>query len=162
MRNSQVQLIKEKIRELERILAREVLTEVECCGVSLPQRHVLLEVSRGEGTSLVELAARLGLDTSTLSRTVDSLVNLGLVSRVSNPKDRRYILVSLTGRGRESCDSIERSSDAFYRRILRALPRGREDEIVESLVMLVDEFKKCREEATRARSGQGKTGRRIG
>lgn len=145
MKISQIQLVKEKVRELERVLAREVLNETQCCGVSLPQRHVLLEVCKRDEISLVDLAAVLGLDTSTLSRTVNSLVDLGLVSRVPNPKDRRYVLISLTKQGGAACDLIERSSDDFYRRVFKSLPKDRERQIIESLVILVDELRKLRE-----------------
>ncbi len=157
MTNAQVQLVKEKVRQLERVLAREVLNETECCGVSLPQRHVLLEVWRGKEISLVDLAAILGLDTSTLSRTVNSLVNLGLVSRVPNPKDRRYVLISLTKQGRAACDLIERSSDNFYRRVFTFLPKGREEQIIESLIILVDELGRLREAPACSNSGKNKT-----
>ncbi len=160
MTNAQVQLVKEKVRQLERVLAREILNETVCCGVSLSQRHVLLEVWRGKEISLVDLAAILGLDTSTLSRTVNSLVNLGLVSRIPNPKDRRYILISLTEQGRAACDLIERSSDHFYRRVLRSLPKDREHQIIDSLAMLVDEFKKFRESPSCGGREKGKTLRR--
>ena len=157
MTNAQVQLVKEKVRQLERVLAREVLNETECCGVSLPQRHVLLEVWRGKEISLVDLAVILGLDTSTLSRTVNSLVNLGLVSRVPNPKDRRYVLISLTKQGRAACDLIERSSDNFYRRVFTFLPKGREEQIIESLIILVDELGRLREAPACSNSGKNKT-----
>jgi len=157
MKNSQIQLVKEKVRHLERVLAREVLNETECCGVSLPQRHVLLEVWRGKEISLVDLSAILGLDTSTLSRTVNSLVNLGLVSRVPNPKDRRYVLISLTEQGRAACDLIERSSDNFYRRVFKSLPKDREEQIIESLVILVDELGRLREAPACSDSGKNKT-----
>ena len=157
MKNSQIQLVKEKVRHLERVLAREVLNETECCGVSLPQRHVLLEVWRGKEISLVDLSAILGLDTSTLSRTVNSLVNLGLVSRVPNPKDRRYVLISLTEQGRAACDLIERSSDNFYRRVFKSFPKDREEQIIESLVILVDELGRLREAPACSDSGKNKT-----
>ena len=156
MKNSQIQLVKEKVRQLERVLAREILNETECCGVSLSQRHVLLEVWRGKEISLVDLAASLGLDTSTLSRTVNSLVNLGLVSRVPNPKDRRYILISLTEQGRAACDLIERSSDNFYRRVFKSLPKDREEQIIESLVILVGELSRLREAPACSNSGKNK------
>ena len=157
MTKAQVQLVKEKVRQLERALAREVLNETECCGVSLPQRHVLLEVWRGKEISLVDIAANLGLDTSTLSRTVNALVNLGLVSRVPNPKDRRYVLISLTERGRAACDLIERSSDDFYRRIFKSLPKDREEQIIESLVILVDELGRRREAPACSKPGKDNT-----
>jgi DNA-binding MarR family transcriptional regulator len=145
MKDTNVQLLKEKFRQLERSLTRELLNQTECCGLTIPQRHVLLEVGRRKEVTLVDLSAALGLDTSTLSRTVNSVVTSGLVSRILNPKDRRYVLISLTKRGKAIFATIERSSDDFYRRVFRSLPEKKERQVVESLVLLVDELGKFRE-----------------
>ena len=145
MKDKNIQLVKEKVRQLERSLTRELLNQTECCGLTIPQRHVLLEVGRRKEITLVDLADALGLDTSTLSRTVNSVVTSGLVSRVLNPKDRRYVLISLTGRGKTVFETLERASDDFYRRVFRSLPEKKERQVVESLVLLVDELGRFRE-----------------
>ena len=47
-----------------------------------------------------ELAERLGLDSSNITGVVDRLESLGLVTRTSQPEDRRVKLLTLTEAGR--------------------------------------------------------------
>jgi len=108
-------------RFLEREVERQLGNPTACCGVTMPQCHVLLELEEQGGISLTDLAFRLDLDKSTLSRTVDSLVKSGLLSRVDNSSDRRLINISLTLKGKEKADYINRENDAYYRELLEGL-----------------------------------------
>lgn len=76
-------------------------SDVSCCGVTVAQCHALLEVEKNGEISLVDLAYALGLDNSTLSRTIDSIVQERLVERRANPHDRRHISIALTDKGKE-------------------------------------------------------------
>jgi DNA-binding MarR family transcriptional regulator len=51
-----------------------------------------------------ELAERTGLDPSTVSRAVGSLVDLGLVERQADPRDGRASVLALTDAGRTALD----------------------------------------------------------
>lgn len=55
-----------------------------------------------------DLATRCGLDPSTVSRSVSSLVALDLVRRDADPVDGRASLLALTPRGRQCLDDAER------------------------------------------------------
>lgn len=60
----------------------------------------LLKILGHESRALGELAARHGVTPSTMSRSVDVLVRQGLVSRESDPADRRQVILRLTDLGR--------------------------------------------------------------
>jgi DNA-binding MarR family transcriptional regulator len=66
----------------------------------MAQCHAVVEIGRAGGISLAELAGLLNLDSSTMSRTVNNLVNSGYVIRELDPKDRRYVTIELTENGR--------------------------------------------------------------
>ncbi|HBG22772.1 MAG TPA: MarR family transcriptional regulator, partial [Peptococcaceae bacterium] len=55
------------------------------------QCHTLVEIGRKRCLSINELADLLGLDKSTMSRTVNTMVEQGLVTREPDPADRRYV-----------------------------------------------------------------------
>lgn len=57
------------------------------------------------GCHVKDLAARCGLDPSTVSRAVSSLVGSGLVERHADPADRRASVLTLTGAGRAALDA---------------------------------------------------------
>lgn len=68
----------------------------------------LVHLSRlGDGVQQKVLAARIGIDTSTLVRLIDMLENRQLVLRQVDPHDRRGRLVHLTDDGRAQVARIE-------------------------------------------------------
>jgi DNA-binding MarR family transcriptional regulator len=71
-------------------------------GMSLTWYDVLLELnSAGGRLTMGQLGDRVVLSRSRVSRVVDELVDAGLVSRESNPDDRRSSFAALTVTGRE-------------------------------------------------------------
>lgn len=62
----------------------------------------------GDGITQNELAARCGIDGSTLVRLLDILGEQGLVERRVAPADRRSRLVFLTAKGRRTLTSVYR------------------------------------------------------
>ncbi|MFX4262761.1 MarR family winged helix-turn-helix transcriptional regulator [Pelotomaculum propionicicum] len=111
--------------------------EASCCGVSLTQCHVIVEIGRAASLSVNNLAKILGLDKSTMSRTVNNLVEQGLVSREPDPEDRRYMSISLTEKGRVSFLNIENGMEQYYQVAYASLPADKRERVLESLEILV-------------------------
>jgi DNA-binding MarR family transcriptional regulator len=72
-------------------------------GLTFSEYDVLLRLARAPGRALrmSDLAGRVLLSPSGLTRLVDRLVDDGLVSRDTSPEDARVTLARLTARGRE-------------------------------------------------------------
>ena len=87
------------LRHLERIIISGLKDDSSCCGITVNQCHLLLEIFDRCETDITELKNYLGLDKSSVSRTIDSLVNSGLLLRVEKEEDRRYQMVSLSEKG---------------------------------------------------------------
>jgi DNA-binding MarR family transcriptional regulator len=68
-------------------------------GVSVPQFRVLVFLGRTPGTSLSTVARHVGIADATASVMVSRLVERGLVSRTSDPSERRRVMLRLTQRG---------------------------------------------------------------
>jgi len=132
------------IRVLEREIARSLAFETGCCGVTLPQCHLILEVEAKGATGVTDLASSLELDKSTLSRAVDSLWRAGLLSRETDPANRRRQTVSLTPKGREMADAINERCDRFYGRLFDAVPAGKRKQMRESVALLADAMRRTR------------------
>jgi DNA-binding MarR family transcriptional regulator len=82
------------------------------------------------------LAARAGLDPSTVSRAMATLVDRGLVARQADPVDGRAAVLVLTDVGRKTLDR----ADQEYRDVLeRALTRWTPAEIA-SFAEAIDRF----------------------
>ncbi len=96
-------------REVLRVFDQELFLQdsASCCnGISMAQCLTLLEIEKSSSTSISQLANRLSLDKSTVSRTVDGLVNIRMVNRVTPKENRRTALINLTDSGKEVCATI--------------------------------------------------------
>lgn len=153
-----IRSFREQIRRLERWLEKTAVSGECCCGLSLAQCHTLIEAG-GRGTlSLVELASTLGLDVSTMSRTVSGLVMIGMLTRSVNEKDRRYLSISLTEQGRKAYEKLDGALMTYYKGVLGSVPANKREEILESVTILADAVMKFRARNVCGAIGGGKCG----
>lgn len=131
----------EYLRELLRILVRNLgileKSDVSCCGVTIAQCHAIVEIGRIKKISLIELADLLRLDKSTMSRTINNLVEAGLVKRDIDTENRRYISIQLTDQGIDVFESIENSMYRYYSDIFKSIPEDKRNQVLDSLEILV-------------------------
>lgn len=128
---------RETLRQLERQVGWQFKDDTECCGVTLAQCHIIVEIGNAGETSVIDLATILGLDTSTLSRHINGMVNVGLVNRILNPKDRRYVSITLTEQGQKIYQSIEDICNSKYARVFEFIPREKHKQVLECFNLLV-------------------------
>ena len=145
MNIEKIKYLREKLRILDRESGGVFEDDVDCCGLTTAQCHTLLEIGNRGPVSLVDLAEFLGLDTSTLSRTIQGLVMLGLVNRQINEKDRRYVVISLTEQGRKVFNEIEDRYNGYIARVLDLLPADKQETILESIGAFADAVLKLKE-----------------
>ncbi len=146
MSTSEVKQLRELIRVLERKLGILEDSEMSCCGLTLAQCHALVEIGRAERISLIDLANTIGLDTSTMSRTVNNLVTKKMAKRELDPSDRRYITIQLTTAGSLSFREIEMSMETYFQKIYEAIAEKDRQPVLESLSILlkaIDESDCC-------------------
>ena len=146
MKKQDMQSVK-NFRVLLRRFERELFmqnTDSCCNGVTLAQCHTLLEIeSKGKG-SLTELANILGLDKSTVSRTVDGLVNVGLVDRTIPAENRRMATLQLTSTGKNMCNSINSTNDKYFADTLSILTASEKSEFPRLLEKVINRMVELR------------------
>ena len=113
---------REQIRILERKLGLLNKQDTCCSEVSLAQCHALVEIGRAKSISLKELSNILGLDISTMSRTVDSLVKKEFVHRSPPKTDRRSIDIQLIENGLNIFNDIENRMDDKFKTVFNQIP----------------------------------------
>lgn len=128
------------LRELLRILVRDLgileKSDASCCGISIAQCHAIVEIGRRGKITLVELADLLGLDKSTMSRTINNLVEADLVLRELDMENRRYVIIQLTDNGRSVFKNTEESMNSYYQSIFSSIPEDKRNQVLESLQLL--------------------------
>ena len=135
--------LREALRRLFRKVGFYERDEARCCSMSLSRCQVLVEIGRSGGLSLVDLAARMGLEKSSVSRLVDGLVEEGLAERREAPQDRRYLVIGLTSEGKARFLEIEGRMETFMAQVWERLPKERRMQVLESLRILEEAFGCC-------------------
>ena len=123
-------------------MVRQLEGETTCCGVTLAQCHALVELT--SGLSLTDLAAVLGLDISTLSRTVEGLVKAGLVERTQDAADRRCVCVTLTPAGRDKVAEINERCNRYYAALLAGMQEKDQRQVVRTVRLLAEGMRRLR------------------
>ncbi|MGA2975275.1 MAG: MarR family transcriptional regulator [Spirochaetia bacterium] len=135
---------RKNLRVLEREVGLSMASETGCCGVTLAQCHLLLEIEQRGHTSVTELASVLELDKSTLSRTVDAMCRTGLLNRETNPSSRRQQVISLTETGKQKADTINDLCDVSYTRLFDFIPAQERRTVAESAALLAGAMQQMR------------------
>lgn len=84
--------------------------ELSKLGVSLGQLYFLLYIGKYQPCTSKALAEALLVDAGQTTRSVDKLVEAGLVNRVKSPLDKRSVALTLTAQGERA---YERSRQLF-------------------------------------------------
>ncbi len=73
----------------------------------------LLSIDKDKGTPSTALGPKMGMESSSLTRTLKSLEKKGLIYRKPNPEDGRGVLIFLTEAGKEKRDLSKKSVIEF-------------------------------------------------
>ncbi|MER5184992.1 MarR family transcriptional regulator [Streptomyces sp. NPDC002896] len=131
---SRITYLTSRVREHDRLVAR--------AGVPLDRAAVALlrQVDDAEPLRPSELAGRLAVEASHVTRQVQQLQKAGYLTRVPDPDDRRAQLIQLTPLGR---DAVERVRDASRRSMAGALAGWSPEELRQLATLfhrMVDDF----------------------
>lgn len=107
-----------------------------CCDCTFAQCHTITEVAVCGKLSLNELAARLKMDKSLMSRTVDELVKKGYLKREQDPDDRRYVIIQLTEQGEHLHAGIEVQARQKFAELLSSIPEEQRIQVIKGLEAL--------------------------
>lgn len=147
-----IRQFRETMRQIQRKLGWLAKNDATCCGITVAQCHALLEIGNKKSMTLVELAAALDLDTSTISRTIDGMVHDGIVARTISEHDRRCLNLVLTEKGLALFNEINDTYDQYYENIFRGIPEEKHAQVIESINLLAGALTKpvnkacCRKE----------------
>jgi DNA-binding MarR family transcriptional regulator/L-amino acid N-acyltransferase YncA len=76
-------------------------------GVTLAERHLLIELSGSPSPTMGEIAERLLLDKSTISRLISKAVKKGYIACTTDDKDKRKRFLHITEGGKQTLEAFE-------------------------------------------------------
>ena len=116
----------------------QVATKV---GLTVAEFKALRNFGANERLSVGELARRLELSSSRLTRILDGLVEQGLVTREIGTDDRRLMELRLTDKGRAMKSRLGEQYVKTHLEIISHLPEGGANSVVYALEHLRDAMK---------------------
>lgn len=82
-------------------VARMYNEEASKYGATMATGFALLSIDREKGTPSTALGPKMGMEATSLTRTLKSMEEKGLIIRKKNPEDGRGVLIHLTKEGLE-------------------------------------------------------------
>lgn len=132
----------EDLRELFQIMTRRFgLLNKNCCqaggtDISLVQSHILYELLRKEKPSMQQVADSLGMDITTFSRQIQTLVKMELVLKYPFPEDRRVSQLSLTTQGKYVAAKIDAEMNQYLNEVFSNMSEFERDMVIKSVKLL--------------------------
>lgn len=105
--------------------------------VSTSEGFALAELAGGAPLSQRDLAERLRLEKSTVSRLVAGLERRGLVARERNPENRRFYQLRLTRHGHAAAAALAVTYRRWHAEVLAAMTPAERDALAVGLTALV-------------------------
>ncbi|MGJ7913781.1 MarR family winged helix-turn-helix transcriptional regulator [Neobacillus sp. LXY-1] len=138
----------ETLRELFQVMTRRFgLLNRNCCQVggteiSVVQSHILYELLRGDKPSMQQVADTLGMDITTFSRQIQTLVKMELVLKTPLPEDRRIYQLSLTAQGKYVAAKIDAEMNQYLNEVFSNMSEFERDMVIKSVKLLNEAMSK--------------------
>jgi DNA-binding MarR family transcriptional regulator len=134
---NQVQIL----QEATRLLAGVALRSLDVLGgaVTLPQYRVLAVLADLGPVRSARVADALGLEPSTITRSIDRLASAGHVQRAADPVNRSAVTLRLTSTGRAVVSQVAAWREAELRRMLLPLEPGDRSAMTRALARMINE-----------------------
>ncbi len=114
--------------------------EICCFGLSVSQCYTLDALIQHGPMSMGELAGRLYLEISTMTRVVDQLVAEELAARVADAADRRVCRVQISAKGTALITQIRDELLKEYEAVLRNVPSESREAVIDAMSSLLTAF----------------------
>jgi DNA-binding MarR family transcriptional regulator len=101
-----VQRALDAFEDLQQQLMTVHAPEFAAIDITMAQAKLLYVVAAAPGSSMSEIAQRLGVAISTASGAVDHLVLGGFLTRLDDPANRRQVRVSVTPHGLDTLEQM--------------------------------------------------------
>jgi DNA-binding MarR family transcriptional regulator len=110
--------------------------------LSFSQVNVLMRLFHGGNSGVSEIGGQLGVTNAAASQTVDRLVQLGMIERTEDPKDRRAKCLALTPKGRALIERGVEVRSQWVKGVTNSLSPEQKNMIISALTLLTEAARK--------------------
>jgi len=111
-----------------------------CDDVTIVQHSIMYEISQMDRPSMQTIAEVLGVDITTFSRQIGTLIKKKLVVRTASKDDRRIYILSLTEEGKEIVASVNERIATDMDNLLLSMNDFERDTIIRSMQVLTEKL----------------------
>ncbi|WP_010677734.1 MarR family winged helix-turn-helix transcriptional regulator [Bacillus timonensis] len=98
-------------------LLNKTCCSVDGVDVSAVQSHILYEIDVNTNPTMQQVADLLGIEITTFSRQIQTLIKMELVSKEPSTEDKRVSVLSLTEKGKKVATGIDQQVNSFLNQI---------------------------------------------
>jgi MarR family transcriptional regulator, organic hydroperoxide resistance regulator len=107
-------------------------------GSTMATGFALLSIDPENGTPSTSLGPKMGMEATSLSRTLKTMEDKGLITRKKNPVDGRSVLICLTDFGKEMRDYSKKVVLTFDEAVRKEIPQEDLDKFIEVASKIMD------------------------
>lgn len=107
-------------------------------GSTMATGFALLSIDPEKGTPSTSLGPKMGMEATSLSRTLKTMEEKGLILRKKNPEDGRSVLIYLTAFGKEMRDYSKQVVLQFDEAVKKEIPEEELNNFIEVAYKIMD------------------------
>lgn len=113
------------------------------CGrpIAVAEAHALMDLAADGPMNQGNLATRLRLEKSTVSRLVRQLEKRRWIRRQRHAEDARVVFISLTAEGRRAGERLAVARGTKFDQLLAGIPKGKRPQVLNALSTLARVFR---------------------
>lgn len=96
--------------------------------ITMSVGYCLLNIDRKEGTPSTKLGPLMGMESRSLTRTLKTMENMGLIERKADKKDKRMVRIFLTPFGIESREASKKTVIQFNEAVKAGLTKKEQEQ----------------------------------
>jgi DNA-binding MarR family transcriptional regulator len=133
MSKKHTETVDSRLKSAWQIISRMYNAEAAVYGGSIAIGHFLLNVDSDEGAYASDIAPRLGMESTSLSRIIKTLEDEKLIIRKTDKNDKRKVKILLTPKGKENKELSKKIVRNFNAEIENRIGKERTEELLRTL-----------------------------
>jgi DNA-binding MarR family transcriptional regulator len=133
MAKKHTETVDSKIKTSWQIISRMYNAEAAQYGGSIAIGHFLLNIDSDEGAYASEIAPKLGMESTSLSRIIKTLEEEKMITRKSDNNDKRKVKIILTQKGKENKELAKNIVRNFNSELENKIGKSRLEEFIRTI-----------------------------
>ena len=133
MSKKHTETVDSKLKSAWQIISRMYNAEAAQYGGSIAIGHFLLNIDSDEGAYASDIAPKLGMESTSLSRIIKALEDEKLIVRKADKEDKRKVKLILTQKGKENKELAKKIVRNFNAEIENKIGKNKIDEFLKTV-----------------------------